>query len=116
MKRQAPSGQAIRFGMSTAVPGVEETPNPSQLVCAERGNPIAVRPVWAGKPTVRRAQFLGGDRMAKKANAGSRKTAGNRDIMAGAFSQPSRITSRIRALVARLERALTWSGEPRRRR
>jgi len=27
-KRQAPAGQAIRFGMSTAVPGVEETPNP----------------------------------------------------------------------------------------
>src|SRR5665213_3396273 len=32
--------------------------------------------------------------------------------VAGSFSWPSRITGRIRALVARLERALTRSGEP----
>ena len=36
-KRQAPAGQAIRFGMRTAVPGVEETPNPvAARVCGTR--------------------------------------------------------------------------------
>ena len=33
----------------------------------------------------------------REANAGSRKTTGNRDMMAGPFSRPSRITGRIRA-------------------
>ncbi len=33
-------------------------------------------------------------------------------MMADPFSWPSRITGRIRTLVARPERALTWSGEP----
>jgi hypothetical protein len=32
---------------------------------AERGNPVEVRPL-AGKPTVRRAQLLGGNRMTEK--------------------------------------------------
>ena len=36
-----------------------------QLVRAERGNPVEVRPL-AGKPTVRRAQLLGGNRMTEK--------------------------------------------------
>jgi hypothetical protein len=34
-------------------------------VRAEHGNPVWVRPL-AGKPTVRRAQFLGGNRMTEK--------------------------------------------------
>ena len=32
-----------------------------------------------GKPTVRRAQLPGGNRMTREANAGGRKAAGNRD-------------------------------------
>ena len=35
----------------------------------------------SGKPTARRAQFPGGNRMTEKRNAGSRKAAGNRDTM-----------------------------------
>jgi hypothetical protein len=34
-------------------------------VRAERGNPVEVRPL-AGKPTVRRAELLGGYRMTEK--------------------------------------------------
>ena len=33
---------------------------------AERGNPVWVRPPGAGKPTVRNAQSLGGNRMIEK--------------------------------------------------
>ena len=32
-----------------------------------------------GKPTVRKAQIPGGNRMTREANAGGRKAAGNRD-------------------------------------
>jgi hypothetical protein len=35
-------------------------------VRAERGNPVWVRFLGTGKPTVRRAQFLGGNRMTEK--------------------------------------------------
>jgi len=35
-----------------------------------------------GKPTVRKAGFPSGRRMAQEANAGGRKAAGNRDVMA----------------------------------
>jgi len=34
-----------------------------------------------GKPTVRKAQLLGGRRMVRQANAGGRKASGKRDIM-----------------------------------
>jgi hypothetical protein len=37
--------------------------------------------VVAGKPTVRKAQFPGGNRMTRQANAGGRKAAGNRGVM-----------------------------------
>ena len=46
-------------------PGFRGRPRRSQLVRAERGNPVGVRP-WAGKPTVRGAQLPGGYRMAEK--------------------------------------------------
>jgi hypothetical protein len=40
-----------------------------------------------GKPTVRKAQSLGGNRMTRDANAGGRKAAGNRESGAGPFYQ-----------------------------
>jgi len=64
-----------------------------------------------GKPTVRGAQSPGGNRMTEKRNAGSRKAAGNRDRMAGPFSQSFRITGRIPGLVPGRESVLTRSGE-----
>jgi hypothetical protein len=36
--------------------------------------------VVPGKPTVRKAQVLGGNRMAREANAGGRKAAGNQGV------------------------------------
>ena len=36
----------------------------------------------AGRPTVRRAEFLGGYRMTEKRIAGGRKATGNRDRLA----------------------------------
>ena len=50
--------------------------------------PVEVRAATSGKPTARKAQPLGGNLMTEKRNAGSRKTAGNRDVMAGPFSRP----------------------------
>jgi hypothetical protein len=47
-------------------PGYRGRPPRSQLVRAERGNPVEVRPVRVGKPTVRRAQSLAGRRMTEK--------------------------------------------------
>jgi hypothetical protein len=49
----------------------------------------------------------------REANAGGRKAAGNRDVVVRLLRTERRgITGRIRALVARSERALTRSGEP----
>lgn len=46
----------------------------------ERDNPVGVRArECLGKPTVRKAQLLGGRRMVQQANAGGRKAAGKRD-------------------------------------
>lgn len=47
----------------------------SHLVGAERGNPDEVQ-VMPGKPTARKAQSLGGNRMAQEANAGRSKGQG----------------------------------------
>ena len=49
-------------------PGFRGRPSRSQLVCAERGNPVGVRARLGvfGKPTVRRAQLPGGYRMTEK--------------------------------------------------
>ena len=72
--------------------------HPDRSSCVRNAvTPVGVRRCSAGQPTVRKAQPLGGNVMTEKRNAGSRKTAGNRDVMAGPFSQPFRITGRIRA-------------------
>jgi hypothetical protein len=47
-------------------PGYRGHPPRSLLVRAERGNPVGVRTVGSGQPTVRKAQLLGGQRMTKK--------------------------------------------------
>jgi len=60
-----------------------------------------------GKPTVRKAQVPGGNRMTREANAGGRKAAGNRDEVAGPFCWLSWITGRIPGGVPGPERALT---------
>jgi hypothetical protein len=51
----APAGQAAWSGMSTAVPGVEETPNPVVSSCVWNAVTPSGSGLLAGKPTVRRA-------------------------------------------------------------
>jgi hypothetical protein len=70
---------------STAVPGVEEAPNPavSRWCGTWKPRPGPGVLMAPGKPTVRKAQSPGGNRMTRQANAGSRKAAGNRDSVAG---------------------------------
>jgi hypothetical protein len=66
----------------------------------------------AGRPTVRRAELPGGNRMTEKRTP----VAERRQETATGWPAPSgwwpRITGRIRAFVARPGRALTRSGEP----
>src|SRR6516165_9139090 len=73
--------------MSTAVPGIEEAPTPavSRRCGTWKPRPGPGAQVVPGKPTVRKAQVPGGNRMTREANAGGRKAAGNRD----AYGQPS---------------------------
>ena len=67
----------------------------------------------AGKPTVRRAQLLGGRRMTEKRSAGGRKAAGTREVMVGRLLQPPVSDNRPdTGLMAGPERVLTRSGEP----
>jgi hypothetical protein len=53
-------------------------------VRAKHGNPVCVRPL-PGKPTVRKAQLLGGQRMTREANAGGGNAAGNYDQQVSAL-------------------------------
>jgi RNA-directed DNA polymerase len=65
----------------------------------------------SGKPTVRRAQLLGGYRMTEKRMPVAERRRETM-TMTPSSNRRSWITGRIRALVARPERALTRSGEP----
>lgn len=62
-------------------PGYRRRPPQSDLIRVQRGNPVEVRAsvTASGRPTVRNAQLLGGNRRTQEANAGSRKAAGKRD-------------------------------------
>ena len=51
--------------MNTVAPGYREHPPRSGLERAERGNPLGVQ-ASAGKPTVRKAEFLGRTGWSKK--------------------------------------------------
>ena len=76
--------------------------HPGRSSCVRNAvTPVGVRCCLTGKPTVRKAQLPGGNLMIEKRNADSRKTTGNRDMMAGPFSWPFRITGRIRDVSAR---------------
>jgi hypothetical protein len=89
------------------------TPARPHLMRAERGNPVRVRRCRlgaAGQPTVRRAQFPGGNRTPKK-----RTPAAERQRESGSASpvlQPgaARITGRIPGLVPGCESRLTCGG------
>ena len=63
--------------------------HPARSSCARNVvTPVEVRRVIFGKPTVRKAQFPGGNLMTEKRNAGSGNATGNRDVMAGS-SKPA---------------------------
>jgi len=65
------------------------------LTRAEHGNPVKVRCVSAGKPTVRRAEFRGGNRMPEKRRPAAERQQENRDDMTAPPGGRSRITGRI---------------------
>src|SRR5215212_6950039 len=113
-ERQAPVGHVLRPGGAPPSPGYRGT-HPGRSSCVRN----AVTPSRSGaslgvfgKPTVRRAELLGGHRMTREANAGSGNATGNRDRLAASSRRSSRITGRIRTLVVRRESVLTRSGEP----
>jgi hypothetical protein len=68
VERPAPAEHAPQSGRAPPSPGYRGHPPRSQLTRAERGNPVEVRSALgrAGKPTVRNAQILGGNRMTEK--------------------------------------------------
>ena len=95
--RAAGVGRGLLIGRgSTAALGIQEAPNPVVArACGtwkSRQGPGARLP---GQPTMRKAQFPGGLRMTREANAGGRKAAGNRDECGRSLRRPCRITGRI---------------------
>jgi len=80
--RQTPAGDATQPGEHRRPRDTGGT-HPGRSSCVRNAvTPVEVRSL-AGKPTVRKAQSLGGILMTEKRNAGSRKATGNRDMMAG---------------------------------
>jgi len=109
-KRKAPAEQAPQPGEHRRPRGRGGT-HPSRNSCVRNVvTPVGVRPL-AGKPTVRKAQSPGGNRMTKKPTpaAERQRETGTRWL---ALRPPSRITGRIPGLVPGRESVLTWSGEP----
>jgi hypothetical protein len=66
--------------------------------------------MWMGRPTVRRAEVLSGNRMTQEAKAGTPKGDGKTGTVGRSLLRWCRITARIRTPVVRLERALTCVG------
>jgi hypothetical protein len=100
-KRQALAEEASQPGEHRRPRGIGGT-HPGRSSCVRNAvTPVGVRAIVPGKPTARKAQLPGGNLMIEKHNAGSRKTTGNRSMMAGPFSRPFRITGRIRDASAR---------------
>jgi hypothetical protein len=77
-KRRVPVGTFLSCRVDTIAPGSRRRPPRSGLMRVQRGNPVEVRPrkVAAGRPTVREAEVLGGNRMVQEANAGGSKGDG----------------------------------------
>jgi hypothetical protein len=65
-----------------------------------------------GKPTGRKAQLRGGNRMAEKRMPVAERQRETETRLTDSSSRSSWITGRIRTRVVRPERALTRSGEP----
>jgi len=61
---------------NTAAPGFREHPPRPGLGRAERDNPVGVRILRSGRPTVREAQLPGGRRTVQQAKAGTPKGDG----------------------------------------
>jgi hypothetical protein len=76
--------------------GRADTPPQLGLTRVEHGNPDRVRCAQhTGKPTVRKAQSLGGNRMPKKRMPVGRKATGNQDGKGCSFRRRDWITGRI---------------------
>src|SRR5664280_173000 len=95
--------------MSTVVLGVKRAPTPVvSRTCGTWKPRQGPAMVVAGKPTVRNAEFPGGDGMTREANAGLRKATGNRDRWLApppvvsdnwpdrADARPERVLTRVR--------------------
>ncbi len=54
-RRQATTVHSVTVVVGTVVPGVERAPNPVVACACGTWNPVVVRPVRAGEPTVREA-------------------------------------------------------------
>jgi hypothetical protein len=70
----------------------------------------------AGRPTVRNAELPGGNRMTKKPTPAAERQRETRHADQRPPADRRGATGRTRTLAVRRESALTWSGEPRRRR
>jgi hypothetical protein len=93
-KRQATAGHGIRLGEHRRPRGREGT-QPGRISQVRNVVTPSGSGRMPGKPTVRKAQFPGGNRMTREANAGGRKAAGNRDVKGWSLCWLSRITGRI---------------------
>jgi hypothetical protein len=81
-KRQALAGHGIWPGEHRRPRGREGT-HPGRISKVRNVETPSGSGRMPGKPTVRKAQLPGGNRMIRQANAGGRKAAGNRDKVAG---------------------------------
>jgi len=76
--------------------GIADTQPQLGLTRVEHGKPDRVRhALCAGKPTVRKAESLGGNRMPKKRRPVGRKATGNQDGRCCSFRRQDWITGRI---------------------
>jgi hypothetical protein len=73
VERQAPAEHVSQSGKGTAVLGVQGATHPGRSSRVRNAVTPSASGPGAGRPTVRRAESLGGNRMTEKANAGSRK-------------------------------------------
>jgi hypothetical protein len=71
-----PAGTFLSRRVDTIAPGSRRRPPRSGLMRVQRGNPVEVQPVAAGRPTVRKAELRSGNRMVQEANAGAPKGDG----------------------------------------
>ena len=81
-KRQAPAEERAQSGRAPSSSGHRRHPPRSQLVHAKRGNPRR-GPALAGKPTVRKAQSLGGNLMTEKRRPAAERQRETGTRMAG---------------------------------